>query len=368
MEGPRPVAPGEKKSLSDLVDNVFNCPSKGQMFSHFPEFFSDDNNENLLVFSDGGRVVSHAGLISRWACLHGCTIRVAFLGSVATYEEFRNQGLASRLFAVAMDKARADGADIMMISGGKNIYRRAGAADVGREFQVGIHRSAARTIHANDVRLEELKGGAIFSCAEIYETRAAHFIRPREDWKHFAQSGIAWGQETEVLGINRRGIRTAYIILSKVIKDGRATVIEHAGDGMDIAGAIKSLFTYRNIHSVKLHLQHDDASLRRILEEAGAQTKPDIMEGGTVLIVNFPQLLGRLTPAFERRAGTREASRLAFRRNEERYCFSDGSATYVFNAVETAQAIFGHPETQPFSGVLAEIFPIQIPSFGINYT
>ena len=116
MEGPRAVEASEMPSLSELVDTVFRGAPNNVMFSQYPQLFNEANRDNLLVFVDGGRVVSHYGMVQRWATVCGCTVRVACVGSVATYESHRGQRLASRLMQANVAKATADGADFAMIS------------------------------------------------------------------------------------------------------------------------------------------------------------------------------------------------------------------------------------------------------------
>ena len=142
MEGPRPVKPGELPSLTRLADTIFADGEEGLMLASFPLLFDESNFENLFVFAKRGRIVSHVGMAQRWACLAGCTVRVACIGAVGTYEEHRGKGLATSLFEAACGKALSDGVDLMMISGGRGLYLRAGAAEVGCDYLTVLDRSS----------------------------------------------------------------------------------------------------------------------------------------------------------------------------------------------------------------------------------
>ena len=61
MEGPRPVRPDEFDSLMELINTVFSS-HQGRMRDAFPLLFNCRNWENLFVFVDNSRVVSHVGL------------------------------------------------------------------------------------------------------------------------------------------------------------------------------------------------------------------------------------------------------------------------------------------------------------------
>ena len=366
IEGPRPLALNESASLEQLVDKTFMNGIEGSMFRFFPALFSENNHENLFVFVDNGRVVSHVGMAQCWASIQGCTLRVACIGAVSTFEEYRNKGLASKLFKMACEKARADGVDIMMISGGRTLYRRAGAADAGCDFIATVDRSAAKRLHGRDVSIDDVAGSGFDACAASYETRTAHFIRPRDDWKWLEQSGIACCQEADIIGVRRRNVMCAYFIMAKADKDGVASVIEFAGDETAIAAALKSLLARRGSRAVTLRLQQGDIILRALLEDAGIVLKPETTTG-TLLIVNFPQLITRLRPYIEHRIGIEEAKALGFHQDGERFVFSSGDESCNFDAVEAVQAIFGHPEKRFFTGALARIFPVQTLYYGINY-
>ena len=98
MEGPRSVRREEMQSMAQLVDAVFMGGREGAMFGAYPQYFSEANNENHFVFVDGGRVVSHFGMDQRDVSIAGCRLRVGCVGAVATYEEYRGKGMATRLF------------------------------------------------------------------------------------------------------------------------------------------------------------------------------------------------------------------------------------------------------------------------------
>jgi hypothetical protein len=305
-------------------------------------------------------------MAQRWASIQGCTLRVALIGAVSTIEECRNQGLASKLFKMAREKARADGVDIMMISGDRTLYSRAGAAGVGCDFIAIVDRSVARGLHGRDVSIDDAGGAGLDACAALYETRSAHFIRPRDDWEWLDQFRIAACQEADIIGVRGRNVICGYLIIAKADKDGVASVIEFAGDETAMAAALKSLLARRGSRSVKLHLQQGDAILRDLLKDAGVTLKPETTTG-TLLIVNFPQLITRLRPYIEHRIGIEEANTLGFHQDGERFVFSSGEKSYSFDAVEAVQAIFGHPERRFFTGSLARIFPVQTLYYGINY-
>jgi hypothetical protein len=88
---------------------------------------------------------------------------------------------------------------------------------------------------------------------------------------------------------------------------------------------------------------------------------------GTLLIINFEQLMARLTPWFEHRIGMAQAKALSFKQEGEQFVFSDGDKAVVLDRGEAGTAVFGYPEKPLFSGLLAQVFPAPSLYYGINY-
>ena len=87
MEGPRAARISELPLVEKLSNAVFKGAEDeaGQsMFEQFPELFSVENIENIRVILEDGIPVSNMNYVIRPVSIHGCTIKVASLGAVAT--------------------------------------------------------------------------------------------------------------------------------------------------------------------------------------------------------------------------------------------------------------------------------------------
>ena len=194
MTGPKAISASELPSLGRLIDSVFGTTERS-MFEMFPTLFRRDNWENLLIFTDGSEVVAHVGMLYRWACIQGITLKVALIGAVATHPECRGKGLASELFSLAKDKAKSDGADLMLISGDRGLYTRAGAAIVGRLHE--LITSETETA-AGELSIRPFAPFDLHECKEAYAAKAAHFIRPLDDWEAFFESRCCMCRDSEL--------------------------------------------------------------------------------------------------------------------------------------------------------------------------
>lgn len=310
MDGPRSVRLTEMPSLARLVDDVFGSRSDGAMFGSFPQLFCEANIENLLVCADGDRIVSHVGMTERRACLAGCTVGVACVGSVATYEEYRGQGLATRLFEVACAKAAGDGMDFMLISGGRGLYRRAGAADVGCDFELTVSADAVAGLIWPGLEVTDFAEGDLGHCVAAYNTRPAHFLRLKEDWTMFLECRSCMCRDTQFEIIRSDGLFTGYYVPVRNAEDESVRVLEFAGEPAAIAAGLGPLMRKYNAQCVHLHLQAGDIVLKAMLEKAGAAAV-EVDSSGTLLLLDFDRLMRRLHPYFEQRIGRQEASRLS---------------------------------------------------------
>ncbi|MBN2309019.1 MAG: GNAT family N-acetyltransferase [Candidatus Hydrogenedentes bacterium] len=378
MDGPRPLRVEELEALSALEDAVFGHEPAGQMFRMFPYLFSEANLDNLLVFADEAapspaRIVSHVGMTIRWACLGGCTVGVACLGAVATYEAYRGQGLATRLLEAACAKAAADGADIMMISGGRGMYRRVGAADVGYDYRAVVDGPAGQALRRDDVTIAEFAEDDLADCVAAYNAKEAHFIRPAEDWACFLRSGSCMCRMARLDVVRSRGATCGrgpvcgYFIHSWEAKRNALRILEFAGEQSALAAALPLLMERQKAPCAEIHLQAGDTTLRGILAGAGAAMEP-ANASGTLLLLDAPRLIRRLQPYVEQRIGRGPAAGLSVAEEDGAFLFTLGNEIFrAENRAAAAEFIFGRHESVRPEGLLGQAFPAPSLWYGLNY-
>jgi GNAT superfamily N-acetyltransferase len=365
MEGPRSLTRVELPSLAVLVDTVFMDGEQGRMARCFPTMFNEANCANLLGFVDQSRVVAHLGMTQRWASLGGALVRVACIGAVATYPEYRGRGLASTLLRTACARATADGVDFMLISGGLGIYRRAGAADFGRDWRVTVPRTVAERLALDGVALRPMVPEDVPFCAAAYAEQAAHFIRPRDDWEWFLQSQTCMGKPVELLLALRNDVPCAYLVCHKPEDDNEVFVVEHAGDG--IAAAVVPLLDRYGARAAAFHVQGTEPGLLHVLKSAGAHCEQEASHG-TLLLLNVPQLIDRLRPYFETVVGIHPAKALTVEQSSDQFSVRLGPETATWKSnVAAAEAIFGHWDRPSLQGMLGKAFPVPSLWYGLNY-
>ncbi|MBX7256821.1 MAG: GNAT family N-acetyltransferase [Candidatus Hydrogenedentes bacterium] len=367
MTGPRPVRVEELPSLRALVNSVFLPDSANDMFQFFPQLFNEQNCGNLLVFEEAGRVISHVGRTQRWASLAGSLVQVACIGAVSTYPEYRNQHLASTLLQSACDQAIAAGVDFMMISGGLGMYRRVGAADVGRDHRVSLRLDDARRLPREDLSIAPFSESDIEFCERAYARKSARFVRTRDDWEWFLRSRSCMTHIADLWVVRVDDVPCAYIASYKPADDSEVFVVEHAGDETAVAGALWNVAVQSGADSIGIHVQAEEPYLRQRLVDAGGRPETN-HSMGTLLLLNIPQLIERMRPWFETRIGMKAAHDLRVTQDGEAVTFSVcGESCTVSGKAAAAEFIFGNHDRAMPDGLLGRVFPIPGLWYGLNY-
>ncbi|HOJ32923.1 MAG TPA: GNAT family N-acetyltransferase [Candidatus Hydrogenedentes bacterium] len=367
MEGPRPVRVEELPSLSELVDTVFTPGRRGEMFRWFPLFLSEYNAENLFVFVDQGRVVSHVGVALNRASIGGCAVGVACVGAVATYEEYRGRGLASELMHAAIRHADARGSDFMMISGGRGLYRRLGAADVGYEYRAEVGLDVANKMALDQVALLPCSEEDLDMCARCYNQKAAHFVRSPFEWSVFLNERVCGCSDIDMWRVDYRGIGCGYWVVRRECKEGRLEVMEFGGDAVALSASLFRLLSHYAADRASIHLQEHDKVLRMILLDAGA-ILADASASGTYLLLNFSRLMERLVPFFESRVGRKAAEQLRYAEQDDVYTIQCWEETLrIEGKTALMESLFGNRNRGNLGGVFDKLFPVPALWYGLNY-
>lgn len=386
-DGPRPLQPTEWNQLDALVSTVF----RATMSREYPQLFNEQNRPNLRVIAEDGKVVCHVGMTERAAALAGCRIDVACIGSVATYDEYRGRGFASRTFQDACDKAAADGVDLMLISGGRGLYTRVGCREVGQDLRVVMRAADAARLDAAGATALDLAPVGPDRLAELralYDTEPVRFLRPLEDWQMAFQCRVVMARAAEFWGISLGDRLVAYLAVNSPAalrrNDGDPAairVVEHAGDSASIVAALPRLLEHYRAEVLAMHLQPAQVALRARLAGANLETTP-VPTSGTARVINFVQLMERCRPLLAERLGAALARDLRFEADE-----LPGSAAGGFTIRRGEECVrlpdlgtlacylFGTPTDAPvapegsarLATALADALPLPTLWYGLNY-
>jgi len=374
MEGPRELRREEMPSLKRLTDICF---WEG-LVDKYPQLFNEDNLENLRVIVEKGEVISHVGMTEQWASIFGCRLRVACIGAVCTHPDYRMQGLATRLFSDACEKAYADGVDFMMISGGRGLYLRAGCRPiVGCDFEVSVTPEHISKFSDEGITVKPCSSKDLPTISAIYRREPVRFLRRMEDYQRAFVCRHVMDRESEFLLITKGGSPRAYAILPRPSEEKpKVQIGEYAGERASLVNALGPILQrYRNLEELVVHILGYDALLKSLMEEKGLQLRPS-NSAGTVRIINFSQLMERLRPYFEEVIGYKETRKIRFLEEGGRFIIEYGADRVVIpDRSDAVQLIFGSKDApmEPLLAggkageILREVLPVPLPWYGINF-
>lgn len=380
VEGPRAAQVDELEAVVDLANRVFR-PREQAMGEEFPLLFCPENLDNLRVFVDDGRPVSHVGMIERDLVLGGTRHRCAEIGAVCTDPDYRGQGLATRLVHDAREKAVRDGVDIFLISGARRLYRRQGYVGVGDYGTYTVTRKKLPERGPFTVRSWQPED--VPALVRLNAGEPVRFVRPPDDLRAFLGTGRVVNMRGDVKVVCRKdGTPVAYVAHwnpgEHDLGDQAVAIREIAGSRAAITAALPALFDEHDLNKVLLDYLGCDLELRALAARHGWPSEARAFHG-TVGIIDPRAFWRACTPLFEELLGAETVARM--------HCFCSDEAVKL--GLDDEQLTL--PDMQSFTrlvflrsedrdeleldlsdgselrGLLDTLFPLPLVSYGLNF-
>ncbi|HGJ66657.1 TPA: GNAT family N-acetyltransferase [bacterium] len=371
IEGPMGAKPEELDELCELVGKVFNW----QMRENFPTLFCNDNTDNLRIIKEDGKIVSHFGFVIRDMIINGCRISVGNVGAVCTDENYRKKGYAWKILDQAIEKYRADGVDMFLVSGSRSLYIQHGCTHVGKVKNYAIYRGMP--IPSAKVKAIKYTVDDLPVWSALYRNEPIRFHRPYNDFLVLTTSGLVYRPDSRLFSISDGNKIVAYVVGSCDNNKKSFGLHEYAGSRKAIIASIPQWFEELNVDRCVVPVNLYDIEFNQIFHSLGIE--PDYgTTGGTIVIINFPQMCERLLPLFEEKIGSHIANVLTFSERDGNYVIGlDGDEAIISDPHDLARIIFGDPPILeaptkiPAEGklldVIKAIFPIPRPEYGLSY-
>jgi predicted N-acetyltransferase YhbS len=375
MEGPRGLKPSEFESLCTLNNTVFRPNGSGRMELQYPLLFAEDNFDNLLVMVDDGRVVSHVGTLTRDISILGHQLRTISIGAVATYEAYRGRGLATALMDAAIQKGKAEGSALMLISGARGLYQRLGATSAGQYVCYSVPRDALSDGHVKFTLAEDRDLPALI---RIYAHEPSRYVRSTKDFQTCVQGGWICDRGGDTLAIKDNGTMLAYAGVQRARHNRpdevkRARLTEIAGSRTAIVQALPPLFDRYDVDIVEIVTTQADLEMAQLLRPYPVEAAPQSFMG-TSLVLLPDDLLHSFGDYFTNILGKDQISWTVS--SQDIILHRNGQSLRV-TPDTIGQLIFGvvDPDVDPrlslSDGPLREaldvVFPLQLPWYGYNF-
>ena len=368
-----------------MLDRTFRANSPGRFLVEYPHLLDEANHRRLIVMSEGGEIVSHVGMVAAQIWFEGVPLAVTLIGAVATAEECRGRGCATRCLDFALDQAARDGDDLAWISGGRSLYTSHGAARAGREW---VYEVAAGGQTPAGLTIREISLAGDRGAAALYEREPVRFLRTRDDWLRAAKNRFVLNSKARFWGVFRADRLCAYLVIHEPRADRPAALLaEFAGDRTDAARALPEAASKTGTPVVQAHVGDWDRAGREAFA-AVARSEGKLEAGsGTFLPLRMAACMEKLRPRIARLCGETIAGR------ELRFSESGGGPgsrsgagaqlhislgpeeARIVGRAEVARLLFGAPDSNrpAFEGAASVIerlqpaFPLPTPWYGLNF-
>jgi predicted N-acetyltransferase YhbS len=325
VEGPRACRTDELSALRILEDTVFRSPGTTSMFDEFPTLFAPANLERVRVIAEDERVVSTIGYLTRTVTIYGNQLKVGSLGAVCTYEECRGKGYATQLLEDSFEQARSEGVDVMLISGQRGLYQRAGCAIGGYEVRYTLDQQTMSHLPEDSgLDIAEARDENIDDLIALSRTEPARYIRSTTDWLGFLkicrliQPNCPPPHGTKRCWLVRRdGVPVSVVVMqySHETESPQAQVTEISGDRQTAFAAIHSIGLEGGFVSVGGAVSPEDGEAIEILRQADATVEHQLLTGHRMTILNS-DIFERYQSWLTERVGEREAKALHLKQTD----------------------------------------------------
>lgn len=380
MEGPRGTRKEEFAQAIRLVNYVFRGSSNrpSNMEKWYPLLFNDDNLENMRIIWQDDRPVSHLAISESEIAIYGCKTKIGSIGAVCTHPEYRKRGFASLLLEDSMKKMDKDGVDIVLVSGGRNLYKRAGCVEAGRVHKFRISGSDLKRLNTRKVKVFPYQERNLKNIVGVYQKEAVRFLRPLEDFKRILTTGVAMDREAEVLTVHKGNEFLGYLAIqipAEKESEGRSSqVVEYSGVREAIIDAIRCIFERYNLQELSFNVPFHDSEFIYLLNQKNLAS---LMENipGVIKIINFPRLMDRLGPYIEERLDKKKIDSLKFDQVGTRFSINIGRDQFNTDARRLTQIVLGRYDKKEkemmakegeIGKVLTDIFPLPFVWPGLN--
>jgi predicted N-acetyltransferase YhbS len=317
----------------------------------FPTLFAKDNTRNLFVFVDEGSPVALAGITIQDLAIGEAVVRAACIGSVCTREDHRGQGLAARLADECFAAAAFQGASLMLVSGGRGLYRRIGCIDAGL-FQV-IRADRGNMIPQASCQVQEWKESDLPDLLALHRGERVRFIRTPAVMACLLRSGTMRASPSRTWVVRVGGHTAAFLCISD------STVREVAGSRRAILGALPAILAATGTESLEIEIPASDAEMMSLASALGLASRRAGMDG-TLKITDPRTFFKSISCLFPRGLSIECGDAIVFR--------IGGEPVHVSTDGDLAALVFGSVERRPPDvGLLRGVFPLPLPAYGLNY-
>lgn len=379
-----PVIPqaGQLASIIAMVNRMFYSDKPFRVTDEFPWLFCRDALDRLRIFIADSQPVAHLAMVVNDASIYNCRVRVACLGAVCTEEAHRSKGLAGALVDDAVERAKAEGTAIMLISGNRSLYTRRGAYEVGRFLKFDV--AAESLARPDGLKVNRLSDEDCSRALELYEAEPIHFCRTLEQYRSQISTGLVMNRQGKSYAVRRgenlSAVATVWYLCGVGDTAGPSVAtVEFAGEREDLLAAVPEICRECGAKRAEIIAYTYDQDLLKACRSLGVEAEI-VPFAFTVKLLDAQRLWRDFGPVLAARIGKDALANLRITSETDNMKinslrFTLGNENFTINgAQEVLAGLFGLPAMNPLPQAqgrlgqeLRRALPLAVPMYGLNF-
>ncbi|WP_318615568.1 GNAT family N-acetyltransferase [Sporosarcina sp. YIM B06819] len=292
----RQLKPAEFEQAIQLADDTFREQGHTSMGEAFPHVFSPQLQQSFGAF-DGDRLVSFMGLVPATIQIGEASLTVYSLGAVCTHEEYRKQGISTKILKEIYRYINHAAASLLFVSGDRGMYMRNQCYHFGKTYSYLINKSTVNKAgYVGEIRRGQ--PADLFQIDRIKRATQVRFDNSIWEWQVLLEaSGFAsiFKMKQSLYVASQDGVIEGYVVMGMPTENStkeQAIVTEWGGDSKAIYGILLNLLENDVVSEIELTIPWHE----KLREELSAYPYKEIQNAGTIHIVNAARLIDQLMP------------------------------------------------------------------------
>lgn len=368
----------ELDEAARLSDSIFRDAEQISMQQAFPGVFSESLGQSFGAFEQG-KLVAFMGLVPSVIRIGSASLAVCSLGSVCTDDKYRGKGIASDLLDHVLQQSDKAGASLLLVSGGRSLYTRAGCRTYGQVTSFSWKRADGYSFPDSKLPegtvLRELAAADWFQLHRLASQREVRYDQGLSELAQLIHSealSSCLKLRHKIVVAAQDGHLLAYAVVGVpgVHTPKRSPlVIEWGGSAVIVPALLDYAAGAYKLNELTIPVPWHEKKLIAALEGLPAEQKK---AAGTVLVISPERLLNQLAPYLQ----SLDADKAAGLKLEK---LEDGITLLTLNgqsielSVSELTSLLFDPQpelkTEPsLAASLNTFFPIAFPyDAGLNY-
>lgn len=279
------ATPQDWLKVIDFIDLVFSQSTRPHDFAALiPKVYGDGHEYSHIhaIALEDGEIRGCVAVLPFEMSVAGQTLRVGYLGSVSVHRLSRGAGHMKKLMQMQIDKAKADGLDMIVLGGQRQRYGYFGFQPVGGAYSYMVThanvRHALGEVDASAITFEPLQQGesSEYACA-LYQQQPVCGSRTAEN---FAETALTFNMQGWL--VKHNGTNAGYLIATNDHKEMHELVME---ESTLVPAVFKAWMAAHSVRYLQVRTAPHDKVLNRTL--ASFAESYSLGQDGYVLCLNY---------------------------------------------------------------------------------